>query len=566
MSSKVTVDFVANTNDAQNNMKGFAGSFTEIQSKLNLAKEALDVVGDVFKQTVGSVLEYDDKIKKLSLDLGVSTEEASRMNGVAEKFGVSTEQLTTALDMMVKRGTAPSIATLADLSAKFNSIKDPVERAALMSDKLGKNWTVLNEVLEKGPDAINGAAAALDKSLIVTKEQADQAERLGIAWNTLNLKVEAFKASIFGNAIPALATLLTMYDDTNAAIVEHGNDVIQTSDTYADYYTEMQRAAQAAGMHFDKLGNLCDQTFKIRKENVLLTQSEYEAVKATYAAKAAQDGLSNAQQAGKITQNQFTGAGVRANDMLHEGKAALDAEALAAQNLASATDAAKTAQENLDAAQKSWKEGTAGDVKQALDDAHLPADQYALALGAIDKAYGTNYVERDRMTKDIKDATDNFKQYKDIDSYTVAIGGLTSSFMPFASSIQEANTQLDNANAKLDALDGKHVNAFLDLHVSEIIGGAPYDPNKVGLDPIGGGAANGADFTVPPGYPNDSFPMRVQSGEHVTVTPAGESGGGGININGPITIMTNDPQDLMNKLGQIARSARKSGKGYAGVG
>jgi hypothetical protein len=37
--------------------------------------------------------------------------------------------------------------------------------------------------------------------------------------------------------------------------------------------------------------------------------------------------------------------------------------------------------------------------------------------------------------------------------------------------------------------------------------------------------AQGGEFTVPPGYENDSFPMRVQSGERVSVIPAGESGG-----------------------------------------
>jgi hypothetical protein len=47
------------------------------------------------------------------------------------------------------------------------------------------------------------------------------------------------------------------------------------------------------------------------------------------------------------------------------------------------------------------------------------------------------------------------------------------------------------------------------------------------------GAASGADFVVPPGYPNDSYRMGVQSGEHVQVTPAGQSGGisGGMTIN-----------------------------------
>jgi hypothetical protein len=38
--------------------------------------------------------------------------------------------------------------------------------------------------------------------------------------------------------------------------------------------------------------------------------------------------------------------------------------------------------------------------------------------------------------------------------------------------------------------------------------------------------AQGGSFTVPPGYPDDSFPMRVESGEHVQVTPAGGSGSG----------------------------------------
>jgi hypothetical protein len=37
--------------------------------------------------------------------------------------------------------------------------------------------------------------------------------------------------------------------------------------------------------------------------------------------------------------------------------------------------------------------------------------------------------------------------------------------------------------------------------------------------------STGGDFIVPPGYPNDSYRIGVQSGERVTVTPAGQSGG-----------------------------------------
>ncbi len=39
--------------------------------------------------------------------------------------------------------------------------------------------------------------------------------------------------------------------------------------------------------------------------------------------------------------------------------------------------------------------------------------------------------------------------------------------------------------------------------------------------------AQGGDFVVPPGYENDSYPMRVESGERVTVTPAAQAAQGG---------------------------------------
>jgi hypothetical protein len=33
--------------------------------------------------------------------------------------------------------------------------------------------------------------------------------------------------------------------------------------------------------------------------------------------------------------------------------------------------------------------------------------------------------------------------------------------------------------------------------------------------------AGGGEFDVPPGYPHDSFPMYAETGEHVTIEPAG---------------------------------------------
>ena len=58
-------------------------------------------------------------------------------------------------------------------------------------------------------------------------------------------------------------------------------------------------------------------------------------------------------------------------------------------------------------------------------------------------------------------------------------------------------------------------------------GGLPQVPSAGGTTPtVGGpGFARGGSFIVPQGFPNDSFPMRVSSGERVTVTPRGQAGG-----------------------------------------
>lgn len=66
--------------------------------------------------------------------------------------------------------------------------------------------------------------------------------------------------------------------------------------------------------------------------------------------------------------------------------------------------------------------------------------------------------------------------------------------------------------------------------------------------------ANGTDFIVPPGYNNDSFPMMVESGERVTVTPANRSGSDG-NMNAlvnRIDVMTANIVEIMKPRSQDA--------------
>jgi hypothetical protein len=51
----------------------------------------------------------------------------------------------------------------------------------------------------------------------------------------------------------------------------------------------------------------------------------------------------------------------------------------------------------------------------------------------------------------------------------------------------------------------------------------PYLNESVTNKKLLGGYATGGDFIVPPGFSNDSYPIRAQSGEHVSITPAGQT-------------------------------------------
>jgi len=112
-------------------------------------------------------------------------------------------------------------------------------------------------------------------------------------------------------------------------------------------------------------------------------------------------------------------------------------------------------------------------------------------------------------------------------------------------------------------MDGKTVTAkmIIDfLSQNRFVGGAGGGPGG-GKGGAGGGApaatyAQGVDMIVPPGYPNDSYPMNVQSGERVIVIPrADQARGSGVPGNSyNLSIYTNAPVESMVKDFNMMRS------------
>lgn len=98
------------------------------------------------------------------------------------------------------------------------------------------------------------------------------------------------------------------------------------------------------------------------------------------------------------------------------------------------------------------------------------------------------------------------------------------------------------------AWGGGGVSSFENVWEGE---GGVYDPAKK----IGG--ATGLDMIVPQGYPNDSFPIWAQSGEHVKITPPGQSSGGNVTMYNTFTVPNEATARAVAK--ELARELNRQG-------
>jgi hypothetical protein len=109
-------------------------------------------------------------------------------------------------------------------------------------------------------------------------------------------------------------------------------------------------------------------------------------------------------------------------------------------------------------------------------------------------------------------------------------GGKFQTWIPI---VQNTSTQVDILKSKVDLLETTRTMTFNievtgDTWVLDLIniGGSGKFSGHTEAQ-TGPGGQHGLNMIVPPGYPNDTFPIRVSSGEMVTVTPQGQKGPAG---------------------------------------
>jgi hypothetical protein len=141
-------------------------------------------------------INYARQVKELSLALGTSSEETSRLIQLSDDYKIEVGELRGALQLAVKNGFAPSVENLANLADEMNGIQSPTERAAALSKIFGRNWAVINPLLEAGGDAIREQSAAISENLIMTDEAIAKAREWEIAQDEWQDAIEAGRLAV----------------------------------------------------------------------------------------------------------------------------------------------------------------------------------------------------------------------------------------------------------------------------------------------------------------------------------------------------------------------------------
>lgn len=141
--------------------------FTELNSALELAKKGYEVIVGTVKSVMDPTVALADQVRRLTLDIGATPQEASKFIYAADAMNISTQSLTVALDAAIKKGHAPTIDALAAEADKYTRMQDPVARTKMLVEDFGRSGAQLGPLMALGSAGIKALGEEASRAGVV---------------------------------------------------------------------------------------------------------------------------------------------------------------------------------------------------------------------------------------------------------------------------------------------------------------------------------------------------------------------------------------------------------------
>ena len=488
----------AGMEETENKTKKAAISFKTFRDASAAVAIAIFSVKKGLDATLGAAISYNKAMLDGARAASISTDEMSRIVQAADDYGISMGEVTGAMELAQKRGFAPTIENLANLADETNAILSPTERAAKLAEVLGRNWATLNPLLQQGGARIRELTASVADNLVVTEAEAKKTEEMRLRIDELSDAWTGAKLSAGNFLAEGLLPIIDGIKGVTTALDEQAQRIFDEADTYEDY----SRIWEGNSMVLRLFGGA-------------LTEAEFRAAKLAPA-------LDNVGREAHGMGDRIAAAAEGIPPALEEVTAAVEAfhpPSIWDEIFPSPADLAQRLQEQIDFIQA----GGPGLV------AAMENVQSALTTGAITPE------QAEAMLEPISAAAAGLD---------VQLGNTT---MWEAARARAKEIGIPFSEARQDIEAGVSAIASLPQEIDIRI-------NWLMENPVPPGGQHGLDMTVPPGFPNDSYPIMASSGERVVVIPQSTSN----QDNRTFNFTANGAQGQEDLLAKFQRDARRS--------
>jgi hypothetical protein len=208
---------------AVDKLRTWTDGFMNIKAGWDMAADAAmaayGAMQQVYNATITETVNYAAQVRELSMTIGASAEESSKLIQAADDMGISFDTLSQAMEGAIRKGAEPSIAGIAKLSDQYNAIQDPIERTKFLMDTFGRSGADLQMLMQQGAAGIRELGQAAEEAGLVLDEAAIRAAReYELALDDLMDKIDAAKIKVGVDFIPMVTDMVEALTETEDEI------------------------------------------------------------------------------------------------------------------------------------------------------------------------------------------------------------------------------------------------------------------------------------------------------------------------------------------------------------
>ena len=507
-------------------------------------------------QATKEYVNYSREILRVERLTGATSEESSKLIQIADRLGIETGALTTAMQQAIKRGYDPSIDGIKQMSAEYNKLGDSMSRTLYIQKHFGMRGEKAESIarlMELGPAGIEAAAAGIKQQLIFDTADMFQARQTEIMLEDLSDAYDIAKFAAGGALGSTFAQLFARDETKISKLLEYAKELNRLGVSSDVFKKQMETMAQWYGLSFTVSGDLIKTVGQLGlpiatgfMQQAILAKAISGPQKGAGRFGLAPDYTRPWISGGKLPTGEF---GQLNDEMALQVGLAGDLNKIwdtFDEMMRKARKSTSRQQEAFEYLKES-QEDVMMNFAQMAGAPHEAMIQLAYAFGEMDDESIAAFGAVAQLTEEAKHTNDWVAWAKKISAVNDRLAGLN-------------KIQLENKEAT-------YTIRVIYLVTGQVPLGTPgYTPSSENMSQsqinfVNVGPKHGGSFgfrhggIIPPGFSNDGFLLPVSSGENVEVTPAGNKNIEGKGTNtfrfyGPVTFRVSDMKtvDLVEQL------------------